>query len=265
MVQTPPHVLSSAEDPTPLYHRIYMVLREGILDGRFPPDRAMPSEVELARQFSVSRITIRKAFERLEREGLILRQRGRGTFPKPPGGRQRVQADVRGLMENLLAMGMSTQVRVLELAYIPASAEVAADMGIPEGTVVQKAVRLRSVNGRPFSHAVTHVPEAIGRSFDAEDLVRTPLLRLFERAGIKVAAAYQRVTARAADPEVAPLLGVDVGAPLLCINRIVRDQDGRVIERIRALYLPELYEFELQLTLGPGPDGSLWQPSPRAL
>jgi len=260
------HAVSASEDPTPLYHRIYMVLREGILDARFPPDTLMPSEIDLARQFSVSRITIRKAFERLEREGLILRQRGRGTFPTPPpGGYHPVQADVTGLVENLLAMGLRTNVKVLELDYAPATAEVAADMCVATGTVVQKAVRLRSFKGRAFSYAVTHVPEDVGRTFTAEDLERMPLLRLFERAGIVVAAAYQRVTARAADPAVAPLLGVDVGSPLLCINRVVRDQDDRVIERIRALYRPDVYEFEINLTIGAGPDGTLWRPSPAAL
>lgn len=257
---------SAPEDPTPLYHRIYMVLREGILDGVYPADQVMPSEIEFAGQFSVSRITIRKAFERLEREGLILRQRGRGTFPTPPpGGYRRVKADVSGLVENLLAMGLRTSVKVLEFDYVPASAEVALEMGVEAGSIVQKAIRLRSYKGRAFSHAVTHVPQDIGRTYTAEDLERMPLLRLFERAGIVVAAAHQRTTARAACPNVAPLLGVDVGAPLLCIHRLVRDQDDRVIERIRALYRPDVYEFELKLTIGAGPEGTLWRPTPSAL
>lgn len=257
---------SAPDDPTPLYHRIYMVLREGIQDARFPTDQALPSEIELARQFSVSRITIRKAFERLQREGLILRQRGRGTFPTPPpGGHQPVQADVTGLVENLLTMGLRTSVKVLELEYVPATTEAATDMGLRPGTIVQKAVRLRSYKGKAFSYAVTHVPDDIGRTYSADDLELMPLLRLFERAGIVVAAAYQRVTARAADPGVAQLLEVDVGAPLLCINRVVSDQEGRVIERIRALYRPDVYEFEIKLTIGAGPDGTLWRPSPAAL
>ena len=254
-----------SDDPTPLYHRIYMVLREGILDARFPPDKVLPSEIELARSFGVSRVTVRKAFERLEREGLILRQRGRGTFPTARMGRNPVQADVSGLVENLLAMGLSTRVELLEFGYVPAPSEIAAEMDLAPGTRVQRAVRLRHLGDRPFSWALTHVPEDVGRSYTAEDLVETPLLRLFERAGIRVAGAYQRVTARAADPAVAALLHTDVGAPLVCITRVVRDQDDRVIERIRALYHPDLYEFEIKLTLGRGPDGNLWRPTSETL
>jgi len=247
-------------DPTPLYHRIYVVLREQILDRKFDLEQPMPSEVELAKAYNVSRVTLRKTMELLEREGLILRQRGRGTFAVPPASHTAVQADVSGLVENLLAMGLSTQVKVLEFEYAPVPLEAATDMGIEPGTIAQRAVRLRSLKDRPFSYAETFVPEDIGRSFTAEDLARTPLLRLFEMAGVQIAEAKQKVTARSADYMIAELLGVEVGSALLCINRVVRDKNGSAVERIRALYRPDIYEFELNLTLCEGPNGTMWQP-----
>jgi GntR family transcriptional regulator len=259
---TDPARPAGLSDPTPLYHKIFTVLREQILENQFPPEAPLPSEMDLARQFSVSRITIRKAMERLEQQGLITRQRGRGTFAARPVTQRAVQADVSGLVENLLSMGMMTDVSVLELDYVPAPPAVAADMGIEPGTVVQYAVRLRSYRGRPFSYAVTHVPEDIGRTYDAEDLVRTSLLRLFERAGVAVASAYQRVSAKAADATTAPLLDQEIGAPLLSIARLVRDQNDRVVERIHALYPPSQYAFETNLTLGEGPHGTLWRSTP---
>ncbi|KMK64892.1 GntR family transcriptional regulator [Puniceibacterium sp. IMCC21224] len=252
-------------DPTPLYHRIYLVLREQILDHKFDPNAPMPSELDLARAYSVSRVTLRKTLELLEREGLILRQRGRGTYARPPTNPGAVQADISGLVENLLAMGLSTQVKVLEFDYLPAPPDVAKDMGFAAGTIAQHAVRLRSLNDKPFSYAVTYVREDIGRTFGAEDLAKTSLLRLFEMAGVKIAGAEQRVSASAADYVVAEVLGVDVGAPLLSIKRVVRDREGRAIERIRALYRPDMYEFELNLTLGDGPDGTTWRPSQKIL
>lgn len=252
-------------DPTPLYHRIYLVLREQILDRRFDPAVPMPSEMELASAYSVSRVTLRKTLELLEREGLILRQRGRGTFARPPAGSGAVQADISGLVENLIAMGLNTQVRVLEFDYVATPPDVASDMGVAAGTIAQRAVRLRSLQGKPFSYAVTYVREDIGRTYSAEDMTKTPLLRLLEMANVTIAGATQRASASAADYAVADLLGVDVGAPLLCIKRVVRDKDGHAIERIRALYRPDMYEFELNLTLGEGPDGTVWHPSQNML
>jgi GntR family transcriptional regulator len=253
---------TAPDDPMPLYHRIYMVLREKILDHSYPHDKPLPSEVKFAEQFAVSRITIRKTLERLEREGLILRQRGRGTFATPPVGHQAVQADVRGLVENLLAMGLRTKVQVCEFGYVPAPPAIAAEMEIAPGTVVQKAVRVRHYKRRPFSYAVTYVPEDIGRTYTQKDMMKTPLLRLFDLAGVKVSGAYQRVTARAADSTVAPLLDLEIGAPLVCMTRVVRDQNGRVVERIRALYRPDLYSFDMHLTLTESPGGPIWMPQP---
>lgn len=254
--------MNKRTDPTPLYHRIYLVLHEQILAHRFAPDEPMPSELDLARDYSVSRVTVRKALDHLERDGLVLRQRGRGTFARPPASRpQAVQADISGLMENLRAMGQKTTVKVLDFDFVPMPSDVARDMGQPAGTVAQRAVRLRSLKGKPFSYAVTYVREDIGRTFDAADLERTLLLRLFEAAGVEIAAAEQRVTATAADHITAEALQIEVGAPLLAIKRVVRDRDGRALERIRTLYRPDMYELELNMTLGDGPDGTVWHPA----
>ena len=242
-------------DPTPLYHRIYVVLRAQIMENVFSRDEPMPSEIALAEQFAVSRITIRKAFERLEEEGLIVRQRGRGTFAHPPQASRAFQADVTGLVDNLLALGMRTQATLLEFGYIPASVEIAVAMGLRKDEVVQRAVRTRSFEGKPFSYATTYVPETVGRHFTREDLARQPLLHLIIGAGFEIAGARQWVTARAADPIVAPQLEVEIGAPLLSVTRIVRDRSERVVELLKALYHPERYEFETTMSVGSGAEG----------
>ncbi len=250
-------------DPTPLYHRIYLVLRERLLEGAFPPDRPMPGEVELAASFGVSRVTLRKTMERLEREGLIRRERGRGTFALLPAETeaQATRADIGGLVENLLAMGLRTEVEVTEFGYEPMPPDVAVAMKLAPGATAQKAVRLRSYEGAPFSYATTYVREEIGRTYTAEDMVETPLLRLIERARARIAGARQSISASAADPRVGALLGVDVGAPLLSVTRVVFDETGIGIERIRALYRPDRYAFELDLTPNAGPGGTEWRPS----
>jgi GntR family transcriptional regulator len=251
-----------AVDPTPLYHKVYLVLREQILDHKFVDGTPMPSELELARAFSVSRVTLRKALEVLERDALILRQRGRGTFATPPAITGPVQGDISGLVENLITMGLTTKVVVLEFEYTRTPPDVAAEMGVPAGTLAQRTVRVRSLKGKPFSYAVTYVREDVGRTFDADKMASTPLLRLFEMAKIKISGAEQRISAIAADYTVAKHLAVDVGAPLLSIKRVVRDEDNSAVEHIRVSYRPDMYEFELNLSLADGPNGTLWHPAP---
>jgi GntR family transcriptional regulator len=141
--------------------------------------------------------------------------------------------------------------------------DIARILELPEGDKVQKAVRLRSYKGQPFSLATTFAPERIGRTFTKAELAKQRLLTLLIRASGSVASAHQRLTARAADPQVATLLKVEYGSPLICITRVVRDAEGRPINHVRALYRPERYEFPLDLSTDSTPDGAVWRPSPQ--
>lgn len=254
--------LPGSAAPLPLYHQMYMVLREKLLEGGFDSGRPMPSEHDLAKMFKVSRITVRRALEELEREGMIERHRGRGTFPtRKAAAPTPLRANITGLLENLLAMGLTTEVRLIDFDYVQASSEVASALKVPVGAGVQKAVRVRSIKGRPMSYLTTWVPEDIGRRYGKEDLAARPLLALLEEAGVKVSSAEQTVSARLADAAVAELLKVQIGAPLLSISRIVSDQDDRPVEFIRALYRPDLYEYRMTMARKSDRGASVWEPA----
>jgi GntR family transcriptional regulator len=252
--------LPAQSDPLPLYHRVYLLLRQRITEGGFAQDAPMPGEHELAANHGVSRITVRRALERLEQEGLVVRRRGAGTFARTPMPSPQ-RENLRGLIENLLAMGLRTQVTLVHFAYLPVPPDIAAALEIPAGTLAQKSVRVRSVPGAnmPFSHLTAWVPEAIGRRYGPRDLAARPLLHLLEEAGEPAARAEQVISARLADAHVAPLLGVEQGSALLWVRRQVRDAEGRVIEAIEALYRPELYEYALGMVREDG----LWSPAQR--
>jgi GntR family transcriptional regulator len=250
-----------ARQPTPLYHQIYTILRDEIVSGAYPNGAILPSEFELTRQYGVSRVTAKRALNELAAEGLVSRERGRGTVvrfeaPSPP-----VRASVEGLLENLLQMGLKTEVRLLDFDYVAASEDVARALGCEAGTTVQRAVRVRHMEGEPFSHLTTHVPEALGRSYSRDDLANRPLLALLERCGVIVSSAHQTLTAALADARIAPLLEVQVGAPLLRITRTVHDQDQRAVEHITGLYRPDRYQYQMTLNRIDGEDRKIWSPA----
>ncbi len=246
---------------TPLYHQIYLILRDEILNGRYGKDALLPGEQELGKIFGVSRITAKRALDELAAAGFVVRERGRGTRvrlvpPSPP-----VSSSVEGLLENLLAMGLSTDVTVQKFGYVEAAADVAEALRCASGAIVQHTVRVRSIEGEPFSHLTTYVPEDIGRSYDRNDLASTPLLALLERCGVVVSSAQQTITAALADARVAPLLNVEVASPLLRIVRIVCDQDDRAVEFIVGLYRPDRYQYRMMLNRVQGKEEKMWSPA----
>lgn len=258
--RAPPGELAE-RSPMPLWHRVYLVLRSRIEAGRYAADGRLPSEHEIVAEFGVARVTARRALAELEAEGWIERAPGRGTRLRPEAGVREVRATLEGLFENLVAMGLETQVRLLACEERPAPAPVARAAGIPVGTPMLYALRVRSLEEGPFSHLETWVPAEIGARIGREALATTPLLVLLERAGVRVARADQVVSARPAEPRVARLLEVPVGSPLLEITRIVRDESDRVVEHITGLYRPDRYRLRMALDRTRADGTRTWVPS----
>jgi GntR family transcriptional regulator len=237
--------------PLPKYHRIYLVLREQLQEGRF--SAGLPGELALMQQFGVARVTVRRALAQLAREGLIAREPGRGTRPigwatGEDGAQGAVATQLTGLLENLVSMGVRTSVKVLEATLLPAAPDVARALAIAAGESVQKAVRVRSTAQGPISHITTYVPAALAQRFGARELATTPILLLLEESGVKVGRAVQRISARTADVAVAGHLDVALGTALLAVRRLIHDDQDRPVQWLHGLYRPDRYEYEMQLS-----------------
>lgn len=249
--------------PLPKYHRIYMVLREQLAEGRFA--RGLPGELHLMKEFGVARVTVRRALERLAAEGLIERAAGRGTVALPPAAATRGAAEpapqrahLTGLLENIVNMGLRTRVKVLACEVIAASDVVAQPLGIAPGTPVQKAVRLRSSAAGPMSHITTYVPHDLARSFGRRQLARQPMLLLLEAAGVEIGRARQLMSAKLADAVVAPCLDIDVGSALMAVQRLVYDTQERPVQLLHGLYRPDRYQYDMQLSRVGAIDAKVW-------
>jgi len=151
-------------------------------------------------------------------------------------------------LENLLAMGLETQVELLSLDYIVPDANVARMLQCGGDCQVQKAVRVRRIEGEPFSYLTTYVPEKIGRSYSRNDLATRPLLSLLERSGVVIGRAEQTITATLADAKVSQILGLEFGSPLLSIRRVVFDREEKPVEYLSTLYRPDRYQYQMKLS-----------------
>ena len=188
-------------------------------------------------------------------DGLVSRRPGLGTWPRSapaasataPRPRAAQKAQLTGLMENIVNMGLRTAVRVLDCVQVGAPPAVAEALEIAPGEPVIKSLRVRSTEAGPLSHITTYVPLAVA-AFTREDLERQPLLMLLESAGVEFGGATQTISARLADAQVAPHLDVAVGSALLAVTRLVRDVKERPVQLLQALYRPDRYQYQLQLS-----------------
>jgi GntR family transcriptional regulator len=221
------------------HRRVSLVLSDGIATGRYPVGEALPGEEALARMFQVSRVTVRRALADLHLAGLVDRRHGLGTFVRKQPG-----LDEAGPMNRLVSQieeAGKLDVAVIEFEYIAPVAEFRTLLKLEAKEEVQRVVRVRSDKRRPIMHLTTYVPESIGRSYTRKDLARTPLFELLAKAGKSYRKAREAIGACLADPMVAPLLRVPIGAPLLLVQRLMSTAADEPVEYLEVRASPDAY------------------------
>ncbi len=234
--------------PVPLYYQLAQQLEAAIENGALPPGSLLGNEIDLATRLGLSRPTVRQAIQSLVDKGLLVRRRGVGT--QVLHSQVKRPLELSSLYDDLEAAGQRPATRVLVDRVEPATARVAAALGVPEGSDVRYVERLRAAHDEPMAYLRNHLPAGL-LDLDAGRLETTGLYRLMRGAGITLHSARQTVGARAATAAEAELLAEKEGAPLLTMERTTFDDTGRAVEFGSHLYRASRYSFDFQLMVRP--------------
>ncbi|MES2259686.1 MAG: GntR family transcriptional regulator [Pseudomonadota bacterium] len=206
--------------PVPLHTQVRERLRERILDGSYATHAQLPAESELGSIFGVSRITVRQALGDLQKEGLIFKVPGKGTFVAKPKAFQEL-TQLEGLAEAMARMGHEIYNQVISHKTVPASAKVAHKLGLAKDQPVDEIKRIRHLNREPLSLEVTYVQTELGERLAQEDLAGRDIFLILENDyGITLGRADLQIEAALSDAALAHALRVDEGSAILRIERL---------------------------------------------
>ncbi|MFV3308196.1 GntR family transcriptional regulator [Pseudomonas sp. NY15181] len=233
--------------PVPLYSQLKELLRTRILDGTYPPLSRMPSEAELGKAFDVSRITVRQALGDLQKEGLIFKIHGKGTFVAKPKAFQNVST-LQGLGESMSQHGYEVINRLRSFKTVPANAQVAARLQVAEGENVVQIKRARLVNRELVSLEITWLPEAVGLRLEKADLVSRDIFLILENdCALPLGHADLAIDAILADAELAGALEVEEGSPVMRIERLTHTADGAPLDYEHLYYRGDAFQYRLRI------------------
>lgn len=245
MTEIPPF-----ESGRPRHEQVSEWLRACITAGEFEADARLPSESELGRMFDVSRITVRRALATLESDGLIYRRQGLGSFVAPPKLPQGL-VRLTDFAQDMRRAGLEPSSRVLRHAMEPAPSPAARALGIEVGSQVMRLDRLRYGDSRPVALDHTWLPPFYAQLIEGHDLTHETLYRILETEyEIPVTRGRYRIDAVAADPEIADVLNLDPGQPLLRIERTSFTTGERPVYYQHRFYRADRIAFELELERG---------------
>jgi GntR family transcriptional regulator len=235
----------------PLYYQLENLLCEKIMSGAVAPGDRLPTESELMRQYGVGRITVRQALAAMAEDGLIERRQGRGTFVTERKTKRRVfdeQVDLTCSLDQIIAVGSGAPAEILEINRIEADSREAELLGVAPGEPLYCIKLLAPREGKPRNLTISYLPAEIGEKLTSDELSLGSLPQLIEtKCGLKLRSAKQRIYATLADPYLAKLLDVRVGAPLLSIERTVYADNDRPVEFTHSLHAADLYSYVISL------------------
>jgi GntR family transcriptional regulator len=210
----------------------------------------IPPESELIAQYEVSRITVRKVLEMLVTEGLLVRERGRGSFvasPKLEHGMTRIVS----FTDDMIQRGFTPGTKIIFMGLVPAPRTIAEALAVPEGEELARIDRLRLADGEPLCVEESflihrHLPGILDH-----DLVNNSLREIKQKEyGIRWSRARQTIQAIPAPPEFARLLSIRTGAPLLVFERVTFSQDNVAVEYLKICYRADRYVLHNELVGG---------------
>lgn len=240
-LDSPPRLDGGASKGVPLYYQVFLLLRHDIMSGKYKPGDALPGEHVLSDTYKVSRVTIRKALDRLCGDALLRRVQGSGTYVTKVFADVPVVAPLSSFSSHAESLARNSTVRLVRLEYSAATPATATAMELEVGDILQHSHRIRSLENMPFLLLDTYLPQDIALRFDVADLEGSSLHLTLRRSGVEFGAADCSITAVAADAYTAQLLGVPTSSPLLRETWVQRDITNRVIEYNTIYARPDVY------------------------
>jgi GntR family transcriptional regulator len=231
----------------PRYVQIREKLRQDISQGLLVPGQKIPSEERLAQEFGVSRMTVRQGLADLMAEGLLHKQQGVGTFVSFV----RVAANyskMTSFTQDAIEQGKNPSSELIAIKKFEVNEKLLTALALNKGESVICLERLRKVDEQPVAIQQSHVPEKIcPPDLGQYDWTKQSLFDVLEKHGHRLSRAIETISAQLADREQANLLDIEIGDPILYIERVTFEDNGTPIEFVKMYNRPDRYSCAITL------------------
>ncbi|AUD15353.1 MULTISPECIES: GntR family transcriptional regulator [unclassified Planococcus (in: firmicutes)] len=234
------------QSPIPIYIQIEEQLKQQIQQGDFSVGTSIPSERELSERFAVSRMTVRQSITNLVNDGLLYREKGRGTFVASP----KVEQPLNGLTsftEDMESRGMVPSSKLIGFEILEPESDVAQELQLSHGDQVYFVERIRFADDKPMAIERTFLPVKRFPDLTEESFQGSLYAVIENQQQLKISRATQRMEAGLVKKEDADLLEIQLPAAILIIERISFLEGDLPFEVVRSTYRADRYKFTTEI------------------
>lgn len=229
-----------------MYAQIEDYLKQRILQGEYSVHTAIPSERELTEIFGVSRMTVRQSVTNLVNEGLLYREKGRGTFISSPNV-SHVLNELTSFTEDMILRGMTPSSRLVSFEKGMPEVATAQELELNKGDEVFIAKRIRYADGEPMAIEKTFVPVKLLPELSREILNDSLYLFVEKNKGLKISHASQVIEAALVNEEDAQFLEIEVPSPVVVVKQKSYLANYAPFEIVHSIYRADRYNFKSEI------------------
>ncbi len=232
--------------PIPIYYQLEEEIKQ-MIENELVPGDLLPSEREYAEKYDISRMTVRQAITNLAKEGLLYRQKGRGTFV----AEKKIEQDLSFLSsfsEDMKSRGLTPSSKLLRFKVITDKPKIASNLKVKSNEPIYEIKRLRMANNEPIALETIYTPQKLVGTLTDQDITISFYDYIEQKLNKKINYGNQTIEASLANNEESSYLNINKGDPVLVMQRkSYLDNDKKPIEYVKSTYRSDKYKFNMQL------------------
>lgn len=227
--------------PIPVYYQLKEAIKAKISDGTWKVGDCIASERELSETYEVSRMTIRQALGELVQEGILRREKGKGTFVCEPEVKQQ---DVMSFTEIIKKTGKELKTEVLSMEYIDTPKKIKEVLNFPK---LYKINRIRRVSGEVIANEIIYIPKENSGELDST-IVLGSIFKILEERGCYIDHSESEIKAIIMDEYYRNLFEVDMQVPLIKTYGTTLDNENKILFIEESVYRSDKYILEVNIS-----------------
>lgn len=217
-----------------------------IKSNEYKKGEKIPPELELCKDFNVSRTTVRTALNQLTLEGYLVRQQGKGTFVAEQKVKQTLSQTVKRYSDQIAVQGKKAEITLIDIHVIPANEIMQQSLDVSINDPIQRIERVRKANGEPTQYEIAYIPWDIAPGIMKEHAETSLYASLKEEFHVLIAKTTEQIEITLADERSCSHLGCEVGTPCFYIETIAEDDKGKKVEFSRSFFRGDKTNFMIE-------------------
>jgi GntR family transcriptional regulator len=232
------------KSPIPAYYQLKNIILKKIHSGEYAEGRLIPSERDLGESFSISRMTVRQALNQLVMEGVLNREKGRGTFVSHS---KLEQKNIMSFSEAVRRKGLEPSTRVLHFSSDAAGEDLQEVLGLKNGEKVYVLRRLRLAGGTPVGIEEDFIPVKYCPDMEDFDLTGSLYKLIKEQYSHEITYVDNVVEAARPTKEERELLEIPPSVPVLRVTGLNYTETGIKLFHERSTYRSDEYKCSMRI------------------